>query len=245
MLMKVAWDNIDTKLSSNALRLVGKDMEWHGTIMISEQMPGTAPLLSSGPWRQIDLSRYPKPVNLIRRVCSDTKPVQYFNILFYSLVALFRKNLISHDEISKVSIDFLLKSCIKGHRTGKPAAIANLMLLDQKSNSEATARLLMTLMQQLLQEQNEINGDAEGCTRYGLMSADDPLYRQMQRLANDAPDGERNPDFKNIVSLPGQLHQSMALQDVVKQTVYDAGMDSLAGAAGLSPGLVEIFRSKK
>ena len=100
-------------------------------------------------------------------------------------------------------------------------------------------------MQKLLKDQSEICGDSEETARYGLMSADDPLYKQMERLEHEAPERERNPDFKNVPPLPGQMHQSMSLQADVKHIVYDAGMDSLAPAAGLSPGLVEVFRSKK
>ena len=41
------------------------------------------------------------------------------------------------------------------------------------------------------------------------------------------------------------MHQGMAYQDVVKFFLFDGVMDGLAAAAGLSAGLVKVFRKKK
>ena len=103
----------------------------------------------------------------------------------------------------------------------------------------------MEEMQKVIDNQNSICEDTYGLLSYCLMTADAPLYAQMERIIHEADDGERNQEFPNIIALPGQMHQSMAIQDVVKQIVYDAGMDSLASGAGFSPSLIELFRGKK
>ena len=46
IMLKVACDNIGAKLAANVVRLVSKSLDWHGTVLISSQMPFTAPLLS-------------------------------------------------------------------------------------------------------------------------------------------------------------------------------------------------------
>ena len=218
----MAWDNIDAKISSNVQRIVGKELDWHGTLMIAEQMPATEPLISEKRWRCIDREKYPTPLDLVRKISSDTASVSSFNTMFYALLALFRKELMSPDETRMTSMDFLLKLAMKGHCTGQLASISNLVLLDKISNSHETALLLMTMMQKLENEQSAAVGDPEGAIRYCTMAADGPLKAQMERIIRDAPYGERNPDFSSILPLSGYLHLSMAMQDVVKQIIYDA-----------------------
>ena len=140
LLMKVAWDNVDGKISSNVLRLVGKKLDFHGTLLISEQTPETKPLFPRSPWRTIDLENFPNAEDLVKRISSNTSPVRKFSIMFYGLVAMFRQNILSKDDSEMVSIDYLLRLSLQGHCTGKPAVISNLLLLDQVSNSTETAR---------------------------------------------------------------------------------------------------------
>ncbi len=45
-LQKFAWDNIDAHLVANVTRLLGKLLDWRGTIFISEQMRTTTPIVT-------------------------------------------------------------------------------------------------------------------------------------------------------------------------------------------------------
>ncbi len=77
------------------------------------------------------------------------------------------------------------------------------------------------------------------------MVADGPLEAQMQRIAHECQEGERNESYETILPLRGQFHQAMAFQDVVKFCLWDSCLDSLAAASGLSSNMIENFRVKK
>ncbi len=77
------------------------------------------------------------------------------------------------------------------------------------------------------------------------MVADAPLYALMQHALHDAPEGERNPEYSRIITLPGHMHQAIAYQDIIKFISWDSGLDCLAHGGGLSPSLIDVFRKKK
>ena len=245
LMLKVAWDNLDTKTSSNVLRLVGKTLDWHGTVLISEQMPNTTPLLSRLPFKIIDRLEFPQSKDVIDKFVLKTSAVRNFTVIFAGLVALFRSNLMSKRMDAMVSIDFLLRLVLKGSCSGEPAVISNLILADKISNNLETAEYLMKEMQNATEKQSGEAGDASDVVRYCAMTADCPLFALMISLLYQTLDGECNPDYSRIIPLIGQMHLAMSFQEVIKLKLWDGGLDALAAGAGLSPSLAEVFRSKK
>ena len=136
LLLKVPWDNLDARVSSNVVRLVGKKLDWHGTVMISTQMPNSTPLISSQPFRTVQKRDFPTPVSVMEKFVTNTPAVRSFNVIFAGLIAVFRQNLFSKKAESMVSIDFLLRLVLKGNCEGTAASISNLLLADMISNSE-------------------------------------------------------------------------------------------------------------
>ncbi len=59
LLLKFAWDNLDARLVANTVRLVGKSLDWHGTILIAAQMPTAPPIVTAEPFRTIDVQKVP------------------------------------------------------------------------------------------------------------------------------------------------------------------------------------------
>ena len=139
----VAWDNIDAKLSTNAMLLPEKNVDWHGTIMIAEQMPISMPLLASTLFRNIDSAMYPKPLDLAKKPSSDANPVSAFGNAFFALAAAFRKKAIATESSRMASIDFVPRFALMGSCSGEPALIFILDLLDMLSNSAETADMLL------------------------------------------------------------------------------------------------------
>ncbi len=68
----VAWDTIDSRISSNVLRLVGKELDWHGTVLISTQMPGTSPLFSQNAFHNVNIAKYRSPSKVVDAYVEDT-----------------------------------------------------------------------------------------------------------------------------------------------------------------------------
>ena len=186
LLLEVAWDNIDSKLSRNAQRRVGKKVDWHGTVLISEQMPQPGPLLSKRPFRKIDIEQFPTAKGLVTSLVNDVAPVKSFNVMFLSLAAVFRRNLKTADPKNMVSMDLLLKMALQGRCTGQPALISNLQLLDRPSNDSDTAEYIMREMQRLVLHQSEQCGDHEAEIRYCTVCSDGPLYAQVKKIERDS-----------------------------------------------------------
>ncbi len=234
-----AWDNIDSRLVSNVQRIFHQSIDFHGTILISAQMHRAKPLVSSLEYRQITLSRFPNPRDLLLSV--SPAPIRDFKCLTLALVVIFRENLMSLEPDKSVSLDFLLKTALVGSNSGKPCLIRSLAFEDSPSNSPQMAENLMSKVVRLVERHSS---EADGGVRMATLTADQPLFAQMQKIIHDAPKGERNPAYKTLVPLLGMMHTHMAMQDTVKRLVYDSCLDALALHSGLSDGMQAAFRDR-
>ncbi len=162
-----------------------------------------------------------------------------------ALVAVFQKKLTAKDEREQISLDYLLRCSIRGSACGTPASIANLVILDRPSNDASTARQLMDEACKITTLQSKKCRDPAGALRYCVMTADNPLFAQMQRIMRDCPDGKRNEVYKCILPQAGHMHQAMAFQDALKFCTWDSCLEALAAGSGLSPGMIDNFRSRK
>ncbi len=114
LLQKFAWDNIDARLMANATRLVGKLLDWHGTIFISEQMRTTTQIVTTQKFRNINPQDFPSARHVIDTAVQNTAAVKLFNTMIAALVFVFRDNLISQNPKEQVSLDFLLRESLRG-----------------------------------------------------------------------------------------------------------------------------------
>ncbi len=211
LLLKFAWDNLDARLVANTVRLVGKSLDWHGTVMIASQMPTAPPIVTAEKFKGIDISVFPTAEVLVRKSVTNLKTIQCFNAMVVSLAAVFQHSLLASDASEQISLDYLLRLSIRGSASGAPANIANLIMLDQPSNDADTARQLMDEACQITAKHSLNAGDPVEALRYCVMTADNPLYAQMQRILRDSPDGTRNASYERILPLAGHMHQSMAV----------------------------------
>lgn len=162
-----------------------------------------------------------------------------------SLIAVFQHSALSAEHVEQVSLDYLLRLSLKRSSCGPPASIANLMLLVRPSNDVETARSMMDEVCRITAEKSLASGDEEDKMRYCAMTADKPLYAQMQRILRDCPDRMLSAGYERILSLTSHMHQSISFQDAMKFFCCDAGMDALAASSGLSKGTVEDFHQRK
>lgn len=237
---KLVWDNIDAELTANHLRIVGKLVGIHGTIMQAQQGSDTAPVLSHRPFTEIDRDRYPHASDLLDHVLSEKnlRPVKDFNVMALSLVAVFGPNLMSKRKTQAVSLDFLLRLCIKGYSPESPAAITPIGLTTDPSNSEKTESTLMHMALDIIRKHSGLaDDDLAGLTRYIVMTCDNPLFLRSCQLQHATSDGSRSAVLDKILVRPGVMHQAMSSQEIAKFILTDGLLNAVLEKGRLTAGL--------
>lgn len=117
-------------------------------------------------------------------------------------------------------------------------------LLTETSNCDDTALKTMRLVEgyaEALLGERRPAGD----TFMIPITADNPLYLRQMKHIHNAPPGEGNVKFGNLIPQIGLMQTSMAMFDVAKTIFFDSMFDGLMDCTGLSIGTQRRFREAK
>lgn len=117
LMIKLVWDKIDAELTANHLQILDKLAGYHGTLMQSQQCLDIPGLFSAMPFGIIDWDKFPTTTALLDDILRPglLRPVQDWNTMVLSLVASFSAQLVSTDRMEAVSLEVLVRLCLKGY----------------------------------------------------------------------------------------------------------------------------------
>ena len=139
LLLKFEWDNIEAKLVSNVLRLLGKSLDWYEIILVSEQMPRARPIATAQQFRKISPRIYPTAESVASEAAEHSHTVNFFKIVNDALVAVYQRNIVATERKAQVSMEYLYRMSLQGSCSMKPASISSILLSDMPSNCASTA----------------------------------------------------------------------------------------------------------